>query len=95
MPAASVDGVSQSIAPPPPPPKLVKHKIEYTPIRRQIQSFGGWDLDAVDRELQPILRGTGTMPRTVRELGKLRCLKLTECFCSQNSPPQAKSTCLL
>lgn len=57
------------VAPPPPPPPPIKYKIEYMPMRRDMRSFGGWDLDAIEAELGPLVSGKGR-PRSVRELGE-------------------------
>lgn len=63
------------IAPRAPPPKPKKHKIEYTPIRRLVESFGGYDLRMIDKVLEPVLHGHGRLPRSVRELGESRPVK--------------------
>lgn len=51
------------------PVKPSKYKIEYLPIRRDVGTFGGWDLDSVEAQIGPILAGRGRFPRSVRELG--------------------------
>ena len=64
------------MAPPVPPPKPKKHKIEYTPIRRLVESFGGYDLRMIDKVLEPVLHGHGRLPRSVRELGERNWVKV-------------------
>lgn len=39
------------------------------PIRREVRSHGGWDLDVVERQIGDVLEGKGRYPRSVRELG--------------------------
>lgn len=48
------------------PPKF---KVEYMPVRRDVRTFGGWDLDMIDAQLGPILAGRSRFPRSVREMG--------------------------
>lgn len=58
--------------PPPPPPEEAhptKYKVEYMPLRREVRTHGGWDLDLVEAELGPLAKGYGKQPRTIRELG--------------------------
>lgn len=50
------------------PRKLGKTKIEYVPWHHELQTYGGRDLDRIERELVPHL-GTHTQVRGVRELG--------------------------
>ncbi|PWN42293.1 hypothetical protein IE81DRAFT_137309 [Ceraceosorus guamensis] len=45
------------------------YKIEYMPIRRDLKSFGGWDLDHIQDAIGTQLEGRGKVPRHVRELG--------------------------
>lgn len=60
-----VPGTSQPIGPPAPPQK---HKIEYLPIRRDVHTYGGWDLSLVESQYAPAMQSRGR-PRTLRELG--------------------------
>jgi hypothetical protein len=71
---AGLPGQGQASVAPPPPSKF---KIEYMPIRRDLKSHGGWDLEQVDEVLGPTLEGRGRLPRTVRELGLIDVLGLT------------------
>lgn len=57
------------VATPPPPPPPTKYKVEYLPARRDVTTYGGWDLDLVEAELGPLTKGFGKQIRTVRELG--------------------------
>lgn len=60
-----IPGTLQPIGPPAPPQK---HKIEYLPMRREVQSHGGWDLSLVESQYAPAMVTRGC-PRTLRELG--------------------------
>jgi hypothetical protein len=51
------------------PTKPGKFKVEYLPIRRDVHSHGGWDLDVVERQMGDYIDGKGRFPRSVRELG--------------------------
>lgn len=61
----------QQMQPPsmPQPTSPPNFKVEYMPVRRDVRTFGGWDLDFVDGHLGPVLAGWGRFPRSVRELG--------------------------
>jgi hypothetical protein len=61
----SIPGSEKPNAPP------SKYKVEYMPIRRDVRTYGGWDLDAVEAQLGPMLAGKGRLPRSVRELGSV------------------------
>ncbi|MCO5565862.1 hypothetical protein L7F22_019537 [Adiantum nelumboides] len=65
----TIPSVGSTSAAPAEPVKPSKYKIEYLPIRRDVSSFGGWDLDSIEAQIGPILAGRGRFPRSVRELG--------------------------
>ncbi|PWN36997.1 uncharacterized protein FA14DRAFT_8558 [Meira miltonrushii] len=65
----AIPSVGTTSTAPAEPVKPSKYKIEYLPIRRDVSSFGGWDLDSVEAQIGPILAGRGRFPRSVRELG--------------------------
>ncbi|KAJ9479770.1 ARID domain-containing protein [Pseudozyma hubeiensis] len=60
-----IPGTSQPVGPPAPPQK---HKIEYLPLRRDVQTHGGWDLTLAESQFAPAMVSRGR-PRTLRELG--------------------------
>lgn len=60
-----IPGTQQPVGPPAPPQK---HKIEYLPIRRDVHTYGGWDLSLVESQYAPAALTRGR-PRTLRELG--------------------------
>ena len=66
-------GHSQAIPvpmPAPPPRVFHKHLIEYVPLRREVKSYGGWNIDLINQELDHVLNGRDRLPRRIRELGE-------------------------
>ncbi|KAK0541703.1 hypothetical protein OC846_006969, partial [Tilletia horrida] len=54
------------------PTAPTRYRIEYMPIRRELKSAGGWDLDMVHEFVAPILDGRGKIPRGIHDLGMSR-----------------------
>ncbi|CAD6901918.1 unnamed protein product [Tilletia controversa] len=79
-PPTARSAATATTAPAPPPSgasNTTKYRIEYMPIRRELKSAGGWDLDMIHDFLAPVLEGRGKAPRGVSDLGSVDITQLT------------------
>ncbi|KAL9936903.1 hypothetical protein V8E36_004138 [Tilletia maclaganii] len=58
-------------------PGATRYRIEYMPIRRELKSAGGWDLEMVHEYLGTVLEGRGKAPRGISDLGSVDVTELT------------------
>ncbi|CAD6928040.1 unnamed protein product [Tilletia caries] len=71
-PPTARSAATATTAPAPPPSgasNTTKYRIEYMPIRRELKSAGGWDLDMIHDFLAPVLEGRGKAPRGILSSG--------------------------